>query len=422
MSSIHSIYLALDILGAMITLIIFLGCMGDTREKDTHDGAFIGYLILLLLVLISDGLCHALDGNESLRLLTYLANTVSDCAEYVLFVFFMRYLAQRLYQRRREISHLIWVLGVLCALSVAMSIANLWCEFHFTVDGGGAYVRGAYPWVSRIFPLLCLFTAAVTIAINPSLSGKDRAIFFCYPLFPLTGLLLDYFVLGASCVYIGVLISTVIMYTNTYSKKRRMIVEQRTALMVSQINPHFMYNTLTTIASLCELDPPRAKQITLEFSSFLRQNLNTLTTNQLIPFEQELHHVDCYLKIEKARFGDKINAVYDIQTENFSIPALTIQPLVENAVRYGLSAKAEGGTIKLSSYSTEDSYIVEVKDDGVGFDMEEAVFDGKKHVGIANVRTRLMDMCGGSLTVKSMVGIGTRVVAEIPCKKKGRGK
>ena len=146
-----------------------------------------------------------------------------------------------------------------------------------------------------------------------------------------------------------------------------------------------------------------------------------MTDSRLIPFEEELRHVGCYLKIEKARFGERINVVYDIAEKDFSLPALTVQPLVENAVRHGISKKAEGGTVKLSCYRTENNYVIEIKDDGMGFDPALPPKDGKAHVGIENVRNRLHDMCKGTLTLYSVVGVGTRAVVEIPYKK-GRSK
>jgi LytS/YehU family sensor histidine kinase len=243
--------------------------------------------------------------------------------------------------------------------------------------------------------------------------------FIIYAIFPTIGVLLDYFIHGLSLTYIGLVLSVLIIYANIYFQKQKMIERQKNALMISQINPHFMYNTLSTIAAMCDISPKKAKQLTIEFSSYLRQNLNTLTADELIPFEQELKHIECYLNIEKARFGDRLNILYSIQCQDFFVPALSIQPIVENAVRHGITKRARGGTIRILSYATDKEYIVEIKDDGVGFDTEKIISDGKKHVGIENVKNRLHMMCKGKLEIKSTVGIGTRITVEIP-KKKGK--
>jgi LytS/YehU family sensor histidine kinase len=248
--------------------------------------------------------------------------------------------------------------------------------------------------------------------------GIRRFAFVLYTLFPAAGVVFDYHVHGFSMSYIGLVVSALIIYTNIYLQKQKIIDEQRNALMLSQINPHFMYNTLSTIAAMCESSPKQAKNLTLEFSHYLRTNLDTLTNTAPIPFVQELKHVACYLKIEKARFREKINVVYSIQCQDFLIPALSVQPIVENAVRHGITKKAEGGTVRISTYCTDTSYVIEVKDDGIGFDTEEKPNDGKTHVGLSNVQARIVSMCHGEMTVKSIVGVGTRVLIEIPMEKK----
>ena len=122
-----------------------------------------------------------------------------------------------------------------------------------------------------------------------------------------------------------------------------------------------------------------------------------------------------YLKIEKARFREKLNVIYSIQCKEFSIPPLTVQPLVENAIKHGITQKASGGTLKICTYDNDTHYVIEIIDDGVGFDVESA----ELHVGLKNVRSRLATMCKGELLIKSKLGIGTRIMIEIP-KKKGK--
>ena len=125
-----------------------------------------------------------------------------------------------------------------------------------------------------------------------------------------------------------------------------------------------------------------------------------------------MEHLKHYSVIEQIRFPD-IQIEYEIQNDNFLIPALTIQPLVENAIKHGLMGLESGGTVKISSYETDNYYEVCVKDDGVGFD--ESVFeDGKKHVGIKNIRKRIEGMCSGTLVIDSVIGKGTTAVIRIP--------
>ena len=195
----------------------------------------------------------------------------------------------------------------------------------------------------------------------------------------------------------------------------------RIAVMLSQIQPHFLYNSLAVIKHLCIKDPQAAQETVVEFSEYLRGNIDSLIYNEPIPFEKELRHVEVYLKIEKKRFEDKINIVYDIQTQDFVIPTLTLQPIVENAVRHGITKTESGGTVTLRTEEAEKGYIITVTDNGTGFDSSELMPGSKARidtesirVGIDSVRTRLAAMCNGTLDISSAPDAGTTVVITIP--------
>ena len=193
---------------------------------------------------------------------------------------------------------------------------------------------------------------------------------------------------------------------------RAQLQENRIAIMISQIQPHFIHNTLGTIQYLCKEDPEKAAQLVQNFSIYLRGNFSELDSTAPIPFSNELEHVRCYTDIELVRFPD-MAVRYEIQTDAFLLPALTVQPLVENAIKHGLMGLEEGGTVTVSAYEQPGEYCICVADDGVGFDVS-ALSDTKKHIGLRNVRERLQAMCGGSLTIESTPGAGTRVLIRIP--------
>ena len=200
-------------------------------------------------------------------------------------------------------------------------------------------------------------------------------------------------------------------------KQEAQLEESRIAIMLSQIQPHFLYNALTAIARLCDLDPAKAKKTTLNFSDYLRGNLDSLTQTQPIPFSRELKHTQLYTDIETVRFGDKLYVKYDIQAMDFLIPSLTVQPLVENAVKYGVGRKKEGGTVVLSTWESEGGWHIAVRDDGVGFDPHQTQNDGRSHIGIENVKRRLAMQSGGTLRIESRLGEGT--LSEIFIPKRG---
>lgn len=190
--------------------------------------------------------------------------------------------------------------------------------------------------------------------------------------------------------------------------------ESRISIMLSQIQPHFLYNTLNSIYGLCVSNPLLAQSMVNSFSEYLRNNLSSLDEPGLIPFETELSHIKTYLDIEKIRFDDTLEIEYDIGVVNFSLPVLTVQPIVENAVKHGTSKKRGGGTVRISTREEQTCYVVTVSDTGRGFDTAQPLNDGKRHVGIENVRQRLFHMCGGTLTIESEVGVGTVVTIKIP--------
>ena len=194
----------------------------------------------------------------------------------------------------------------------------------------------------------------------------------------------------------------------------RELQNSRISIMLSQIKPHFLYNALTVIQALCGIDPAAAENAVSEFSDYLRGNMSALTEEKLIPFLKELEHTKHYLTLEQLRFGDQLRVEFDLGPTLFRLPTLSLQPLVENAIRHGVRGKAEGvGTVRISTRETPTCYEVAVMDDGPGFDPASAPQDST-HVGITNVRRRMQVMCGGSLVIESAPGAGTHAILRIP--------
>ena len=192
---------------------------------------------------------------------------------------------------------------------------------------------------------------------------------------------------------------------------------------------------LSVIKYFCIKDPKKAEETVLEFAEYLRGNLDSLLHNELITFDKELRQVENYLKIEKKRFEEKLNIVYDIKIRNFMLPVLTLQPLVEIAVRHGVTKTEDGGTITISTEENNNEFIVTVTDDsnlwfGAGFDVQDdrpsfqggtslqggTSPEGHIHAEIEKVRNRLLAMCGGFLEVQSKPGEGTTAIITIPKK------
>ena len=189
------------------------------------------------------------------------------------------------------------------------------------------------------------------------------------------------------------------------------LARSRISTLMSQIHPHFVYNTLGSIEQLCELDPPKAAKLVNDFSKYLRGNFGEIDNTRLIRVSKELEHTEYYIGIEKVRFPD-IEFTTEMNCCDFSIPALTIQPIVENAVKHGILKRESGGTIKVKLYETDSSYFISVKDNGVGFDVSE--LERENHIGLRNIKSRLEAMCGGILHIESISGVGSKITIEIP--------
>ena len=190
--------------------------------------------------------------------------------------------------------------------------------------------------------------------------------------------------------------------------------EQRIKIMMSQIRPHFLFNTLSTIQALCLKDPQKAFYTVEKFGTYLRNNMETLNQEDMIPFSMELEHTKTYAQIEMIRFPS-IGIDYDIGDEDFLIPALTVQPIVENAIRHGVRGM-DDGLVMVSTLKDGDNHKIVVKDNGRGFDPAKAREAGEDHIGIANVRERVETLCKGTLTIESGAG-GTTVTIIIPMEK-----
>ncbi len=192
----------------------------------------------------------------------------------------------------------------------------------------------------------------------------------------------------------------------------------------SQMQPHFLYNALGSIQEIVLEDPQYASELIGDFSTHLRSCIRAMAKDDPLPFSQELDNIRAYVNIEKMRFGEKLKVRYEIGADGFSILPLSIQPLVENAIRHGIYGRGvKGGTVCVRTKETKDAYIVEVEDDGVGFDA--AAFTGAQagkngdSTGLQNIMFRLDKVMHASVSIKSAVGAGTKVTVSIP---KGGGK
>lgn len=198
------------------------------------------------------------------------------------------------------------------------------------------------------------------------------------------------------------------------------LVKTELSFLKAQIKPHFLYNSLSVITALSTKNPQRTKELLYDLSDYLRGSFNFENYNGLTSLENELTTVRAYLSIEKERFQGKLNVEYDIdESINPDVPLLTIQPLVENAVRHGIMKKVGGGTVRLSVEKGPDCTVIKVQDDGVGFTNERLteILTGKASdcgIGLKNIQRRLILHYGYGLEIERIEGKGTVITIKIP--------
>lgn len=314
------------------------------------------------------------------------------------------------------------IVSVICGIQVFFALSSPVTGAVFYVTDSG-YQRGELFMISQIIPFICymLFTALVII-YRKNLTGREIVFFLLYIFVPLGGGVAQMFLRGIAVVNVGVALALLFILVNiqfeyeiTMRQQEKEMAEQGIDIMLSQIQPHFLYNSLGTIAHLCRQDPAKAEKATEEFALFLRGNMDSLKNRNPIPFEKELNHVKNYLYLEQQRFQERLRVVYDIRIKDFYIPPLSLQPLVENAVRHGILQKKEGGTISIRTEKIRGFAVVTIADDGIGIEKSKNSpnLGGHAHIGIENVRSRIKTMMKGSLEIQSSEQ-GTLITIRIP--------
>lgn len=397
-------------LGAIYSLII-----GARMERDTSRfiAALFACICVDLIFNMAGILLRSRPGAAVLAAL-HVTNFMEFFCGYILSLLLTLYMLMRL--GRLNIHEPMVKLAIAsCAVSVALLIVSQFNHMYYYIDETNTYRRGNLFWMSHVMALVALVIDIVIFWPHRSeLPRRERNAFMLYMILPAAGMAVQLVYYGLFTLLFAYTAAAIVLFVclmmdqvERHCQSERAVAEMQYQIMMSQIRPHFLFNSLTSIAQLCDDDPRRAKQATLDFAEYLRGNMAALRDSRAIPFEDELRHLKTYLALEKMRYDESLNVEYDIETTSFSLPALTIQPLVENAVKHGVGMKEEGGTVKISAHEYSDRVEVVVEDDGVGFDTELLAHPDSKSIGIANVRKRLSERCDARLLIESTPGKGT---------------
>ena len=307
------------------------------------------------------------------------------------------------------------MLGVFFILNIIAPFTDVFAR----VTTDNQFFRGPL-WALGLAPIVVILVLNIVGVIKrrKKLSKKYFVGLLVY-LFPMTlAVFVHLFIPVELFIVFGMALFALIMFglilsdnVEQYARQQQEIAHQRAGIMVLQMRPHFIYNTMTSIYYLCDQDPEKAKQVTLDFTTYLRKNFAAIASEDTIPLSDELEHTRAYLAVEQAQFEDSLFVSFDTPYSSFRVPPLTIQPIVENAVKHGLRSSSDPIHISVVTRKTDTSAEIVVEDDGPGFD---PVDDNEPHVALNNIRQRIEMMCGGKLEIKGREGGGTSVTVRIP--------
>ena len=306
----------------------------------------------------------------------------------------------------------------LFSVFVILDIINILTHMFFTAENG-EYIRAKTMFFAQGYQFVILTIVFFIALFNKKLVLREKVAFACYCLFPLVAIIIQNALPGYAVAYTSLIIAVEILFFFVNVSKNIQLAEEQEKnkeaqikIMVSQIQPHFIYNSLSAISTLISIDPDKAQKALDDFAEYLRMNLSSLTETRLVPFEDELKHIKTFIELEKMRFNERLNVICDIKVMDFNIPCLSVQPIVENAVKHGVLQKVSGGTVSLKTYEDNEFYYVEVEDDGVGFDINEVNFVSNEHIGLNNIKYRIEKMGNGQISIHSEVDKGTKVVVK----------
>ena len=315
---------------------------------------------------------------------------------------------------------------ILNVFLVVCMIVLVWAQISgllVNIDDSGMYYMGEFYYYSNLMSVAYLAFDILMLAVHgKEMPIKQRLIFGLLILSPLLATLAKPFYKN---LHLATLLSSIsltlivilIVKENTSEYRRQESIKNQLEidLMLGQIQPHFLFNVLYVIQEICHINPETAAEAIGEFSKYLRHNMDSITIRTPIPFKEELEHVGHYVALQQLRFGERLEVQYDLGCTDFKMPTLTLQPIVENAIRYGVRMAPKGrGKVLVRTIEHPDCYEIDVIDNGPGFDVNKVPNDGMSHTGLKNVRERLAQVSGGELTVTSAPGEGTTVRMIIP--------
>ena len=467
MTNRQSIHIALLLWGSIFCMLAFF-CVHLSREIEREKKKYMLLMLISSAILLAgDAAAWGFRGSfgSMARKAVYISNFLVFLFSDILVWLYHGYVCSWIFQKNPEAkrkSLRVKAVCVICTIAVILVVVSQFTHLYYYIDGQNYYHRNPAYYISLLLPVLAMvLDLSLLIQYRRNVTREILASLISYIVLPLAGAVVLIFYYGISFINIGISISVILMFFESMieqgktvaaqerklamqerqlavqerilaqndlqlaqndlqlaqkdrdlARKERDLTESRITSMLSQIRNHFIFNTLGVISGYCKVDPEKADEAVTRFARYLRRNMHYLEERNMIPFETEVEQIEDYVALEQMRFEDLIEYGEDFQVTDFQLPPLTVQPLVENAIKHGLTKPGRKGCVCILTRRKNGNVVIEVVDDGVGFSPEDLEKSGS--LGIRNIRYRLEHMAGASLTIESHPGEGTKAVIRIP--------
>lgn len=419
------ISVSVEYIGLFVLLFAYYSLVRIKLNSRIYE-SFTLLLFFASLYLYTDIICSLIENFDYNKTISLVTNTFSFICTILVITMFFYFLFDWVGAKVKGdilIKRLVNIISIFAGIAVA---GNLFLGYYFTISDEGSLIKGDYYYVSSIFILSILMLSIIYLLLS-RIPVSEKLILIVFPILPVISFVVNAVTATVDLQYTVTFLAVFFIYTTLFVKREQLIQEQEIQLgeaekqlteseinaLRAKINPHFIYNTLGSINSLCKLDPEAASDMTIKLETYLRDNFGKVSINPMIPFFEELEHLEHYLAIEQIRFPNiKVEIKADV--DFFMVPSLSIQPMVENAIRHGIQkAPGASGTITITSEERPQGYYIYITDDGVGIDTDYKN-DGKAHLGIENTKTRIELLCNGTLELHPIAPQGTCCIIFIP--------
>lgn len=421
------INVAFDILAMLILMVVTVSCIVGRKNNSSYS--FVLLLTSVYVCLFFELGAWVVDGIAYKRVANYVFNIGCNSMMLICTAMFFFFTCKSLDIDNHINNYKCMSVIAATVVGILLELFNIKYGFYYYIDRYGVYARNQIGSIGGYFPFVYILGCTGYHILNKKTSVKTKLMYMMYFLIPfgvsgwymLTGLPPTFFV--------GTFIAVLLIYVNIYieygseatkyelesAHKEAELAMQKNRQILSQIRPHFIFNALGSIEELCVVDSKKAESAVHYFAKYLRANMDALGDQDLISFKDELEHIHNYIWLEKMRFEDELDYDEKIEVIDFLVPPLSIQPLIENAVKHGMRGKAEGVLhVVLHTVTTANGIEISIADDGCGFDAGHVKDDGKSHIGMKYTRSSIENRLGGNMSIDSNINEGTKITLCIP--------